>query len=150
MAANRDELIRVGALGIRFLVDADDSAGGAAIFETEVPVGSQPPAPHSHDGYEETIYGIEGVTTWTVDGQTIAIGQGEAYCIRRGDVHAFVNRGDTHAKFLAVVTPAVLGPEFFREVGAVVASAGGGPPDPAKVGEVMRRHGLTPASPSQA
>ena len=28
---------------------------------------------------------------------------------------------------------------------AVIAAARGGPPDPAAVGEVMRRHGLTPA-----
>jgi hypothetical protein len=45
---------------------------------------------------------------------------------------------------LAVVTPGVLGPEFFRELGAVVD--GGGPPDRGRVGEVMRRHGLTPAA----
>jgi quercetin dioxygenase-like cupin family protein len=150
MAANRDELIRVGALGIRFLVDAEDSAGGAAIFEVEVPVGSQPPAPHSHDGYEETVYGIEGVSTWTVDGRTFEVGSGEAYCIPRGAVHSFTNRSDGHCKMLAVVTPGVLGPEFFREVGAVVAAAGGGPPDREKVGEVMRRHGLTPAPPPAA
>jgi quercetin dioxygenase-like cupin family protein len=150
MTADRDELIRVGALGIRFLVDAEDSAGGTAIFETEIPVGSHPPAPHSHDGYEETVYGLEGVTTWTVDGRDIEIGVGQAYCIPRGVVHSFTNRGDTHAKVLAVVTPGVLGPEFFREVGAVVAAADGGPPDRAKVGEVMRRHGLTPAPPATA
>src|SRR3954463_10051726 len=111
MAADREELIRVGALGIRFLIDAEDSGGGAAIFETEIPVGSQPPAPHSHDGYEETVYGVEGVTAWAVEGQTFEIAPGQAYCIRRGDVHGFVNAGDTHAKILAIVTPGVLGPE---------------------------------------
>ena len=51
----------------------------------------------------------------------------------------------TEAKALAIVTPGILGPDFFREVGAVVAAAAGGPPDMAKVGEVMRRHGLTQA-----
>jgi quercetin dioxygenase-like cupin family protein len=150
MTANREELIHVGALGIRFLVDAEDSAGGAAIFEVGVPVGAQPPAPHSHDAYEETIYGLEGVSTWTVDGRSIEIGAGEAFCIPRGAVHAFTNLGETHCKMLAVVTPGVLGPDFFRELGAVVAGAAGGPPDREKVGEVMRRHGLTPAAPTSA
>jgi quercetin dioxygenase-like cupin family protein len=140
-----DEVIRVGGLGIRFLVEAADSGASVAVFECDVPVGSHPPAPHSHDGYEETIYGLEGISTWTVEGREIEIGVGDAFCIPRGDVHMFVNRGDTHSKFLAVVTPGVLGPEFFREVGAVVAAANGGPPDRQKVGEVMRRHGLTPA-----
>jgi hypothetical protein len=47
---------------------------------------------------------------------------------------------------LAVVTPGVLGPGFFRELGAVIADANGGPPDRGRIGEVMRRHGLTPAA----
>ena len=49
------------------------------------------------------------------------------------------------ATFLAIATPGVFGPAYFREIGAVVAAAGGGPPDLAAIGEVMRRHGLTPA-----
>jgi hypothetical protein len=44
---------------------------------------------------------------------------------------------------LCVLTPGVLGPEFFREMAAVVG--GPTPPDPAKMGEIMRRHGLIPA-----
>jgi hypothetical protein len=44
----------------------------------------------------------------------------------------------------------VLGPDYFREVAAVFADSGGGPPDLARIGEVMRRHGLTPAPPPTA
>jgi hypothetical protein len=39
-------------------------------------------------------------------------------------------------------------PDYFREIHAVLASTHGGPPDMAKVAEVMRRHGLTPAPPA--
>jgi hypothetical protein len=102
------------------------------------------PAPHSHDAFEETIYGLEGVTTWTVGARTLDIGPGEAICIPRGAVHGFGNRGTVDAKFLAVATPGVMGPEYFREVHDVLASNPGGPPDPARIAEVMRRHGLTP------
>ena len=63
----------------------------------------------------------------------------------RGAVHGFENRGDADASFLAVVTPGLLGPDYFREVRDVIAAAAGGPPDLAAVGEVMRRHGVTPA-----
>jgi quercetin dioxygenase-like cupin family protein len=139
------ETIRVGALGIRFLVEGEDSNGSLAVFEATVPVGGRPPAPHSHDGYEETIYGLEGVTTWTIDRTTTEITPGDAICILRGAVHHFDNHGTDDAKFLAVVSPGVLGPAFFREMGAVVAAADGSPPDREKLGEVMRRHGLTPA-----
>jgi hypothetical protein len=60
-------------------------------------------------------------------------------------VHHFDNLGDETATTLAVVTPGVLGPEYFREIAAVIAAAQGGPPDMAAVAAVMRRHGLTPA-----
>jgi quercetin dioxygenase-like cupin family protein len=148
MSAGPSEVIGVGALGIRFLVESDDSNGSAAVFECEVPTGAGPPAPHSHDAYEETIYGLAGITTWTVEGRVTEIGPGEAICIRRGEVHHFDNRAGENAKFLAVVSPGVLGPEFFREMGAVVAAATGAPADRRRIGEVMRRHGLTPAPPA--
>jgi hypothetical protein len=48
-----------------------------------------------------------------------------------------------------VITPAAIGPPFFRESAEVINAAAGGLPDRAKMGEIMRRHGLTPA-PSQA
>lgn len=34
---------------------------------------------------------------------------------------------------------------YFRAIGEVLAASAGGPPDLAAIGEVMRRHGLTPA-----
>jgi hypothetical protein len=39
-------------------------------------------------------------------------------------------------------------PDYVREIHEVLASAAGGPPDMAKVAEIMRRHGLTPAPPA--
>jgi quercetin dioxygenase-like cupin family protein len=105
------------------------------------------PVAHSHDGYEETVYGLEGALTWTVEGERHEVGPGEALCIRRGDVHHFENEGEADARVLAAVTPGVLGPAYFRELAALVDEAvtAGRPPDPARIGEVMVRHGLTPA-----
>jgi len=142
------ETITVGQLGVRFLVEAGDSNGSAAVFECYVPANSRMPAPHSHDAFEETIYGLEGVTTWTVDGETIEIGPGEAVCVPRGAIHRFENRGSMDAKFLAIATPGVFGPDYFHEIGEVLAASAGGAPDLAAAAEVMRRHGLTPAQPA--
>ena len=47
------------------------------------------PIAHSHDGYEETIYGLAGVLTLTVNGRPIEVAQGEALCVPRGVVHGF-------------------------------------------------------------
>jgi quercetin dioxygenase-like cupin family protein len=139
------EEIKVGEVVIRFLVEGERSAGSVAVFEFDVPAGARVPAAHSHDGYEETIYGLQGVLTWTVEGTPTDVGPGEALFIPRGVVHHFINTRDIDAKALAIVTPGVLGPDFFREVAAVLDAASGGPPDLAAIATVMRRHGLTPA-----
>jgi len=148
--ATDNETITVGALSVRFLIEAADSNGTASVFECHVPANARMPAPHSHDRFEETIYGLEGVSTWTIDGETVEIGPGEAVCVPRGQIHGFENHGSVDAKFLAIATPAVFGPAYFREIGEVLAATAGGPPDLAAMGEVMRRHGLTPAPPSAA
>jgi hypothetical protein len=44
-----------------------------------------------------------------------------------------------------MITPAAIGPQYFREAAEVIHAAAGGPPDRAKMAEIMRRHGLTPA-----
>jgi quercetin dioxygenase-like cupin family protein len=146
MSTSTREEIRIGQMAIRFLVEGEQSGGSVAIFEFDVPVGTKVAAAHSHDGYEETIYGLEGALTWTVEGTPIDVGPGEVLCIRRGEVHQFDNTRDIDAKALAVVTPGILGPDYFREVAAVLEAAAGGPPDLAAIAAVMRRHGLTPAS----
>jgi quercetin dioxygenase-like cupin family protein len=148
--ATGNDTITVGAFGVRFLVEAADSNGTASVFECYVPANAKMPAPHSHDGFEETIYGLEGATTWTIAGETVQIGPGEAVCVPRGEIHGFENHGSVDAKFLAVATPAVFGPAYFREIGEVLAATAAGPPDLTAIGEVMRRHGLTPAPPSAA
>ena len=143
-----DETITLGPLGVRFLITGAESNGSVAAFELAVPAAERLAAPaHSHDHYEETIYGIDGVITWTVDGVAIEVGPGQALCIPRGAVHRFDNLGARNAKALCVISPAAIGPEYFREAAAVIEAAAGGPPDKAKLVEVMLRHGLTPAAP---
>lgn len=141
-----DETVRLGPLAVRFLVTGGDATDSVALFELTVPAGQRLMAPaHSHDHYEETIYGLEGVLTWTVDGKAIDVGPGQALCIPRGAVHRFDNNGGQDAKALCAVTPAAIGPEYFREAAEVMKAAAGGPPDRVKMAEIMRRHGLTPA-----
>ena len=143
-----EETIRLGPLAVHFLLTGENSTGSIAAFELIVPGTQRLAAPaHSHDHYEETIYGIGGVLTWTVDGKPIDVGPGQAVCIPRGAIHRFDNNGSQEAKALCVITPAAIGPEYFREFAEVLNAAAGGPPDRTKMAEIMRRHGLTPAPP---
>jgi quercetin dioxygenase-like cupin family protein len=145
MVNGRSEEIKIGQLAIRFLLEGRASGGSVAVFEFDVAAGAKVPIAHSHDAYEETIYGLAGVLTWTVDGRRSEVGKGGVLCIPRGAVHRFDNFHPADAKILAIVTPGILGPDYFREMAAVIQSAVGGPPDPAAMAAVMRRHGLTPA-----
>jgi quercetin dioxygenase-like cupin family protein len=143
------EIIRIGAIEIRFLLDGDDTGGRLSVFEFVVPPGARVPAPHYHEQVDEVAYGLEGVLTFTVDGKANRIGPGDRCFIPRGAVHHFVNTGDEPTRTLSVLTPATIGPAYFRDMAALFAA--GGPPDPARVAETMRRHGLivVPPGPSQ-
>jgi quercetin dioxygenase-like cupin family protein len=138
----KNEIIRVGKIEIKFLLEAADTNGSVAMFEFTVPVGVKMPQPHLHKDYDETIYGVEGVATFTVEGKAVDIGPGESCFVPRGAVHGFNNLQQTDAKALAIITPALLGPDFFQETAAIVNA--GGPPDLEKLKAVMLKHGLVP------
>ena len=148
MATQTREEIKVGQVAVRFLVDGEASGGSVAVFEFDVPAGARVPVAHCHDGYEETIYGLEGVLTWTLEGRRVEVAPGEVLVIPRGAVHNFANHGATDARGLAIVTPGLLGPAYFREAAAILdaAAAAGTAPDFAALAAVMARHGLTCAA----
>lgn len=140
------EPVDLGPITIHFSVEAEDSDGSATVSRCDVMAGAGVPIAHSHDGFEETIYGIDGTVTFTIDGEPVDIGAGDAVCIRRGQVHSFA-AGDDGASFLAIATPGVFGRAYFEDVATVLAAADGGAPDPEAIKAVMLRHGLTPAAP---
>jgi quercetin dioxygenase-like cupin family protein len=143
-----EETIKIGLLGIRFLLTGDDPSGTVSLFEVLVPVGQKLAAPaHKNDAYEEVLYGIKGVLTWTVDGTPLEVGPGQALCIPRGAVHRFDNLGNEDVKQLAVISPAIMGPAYFREAAEVIDAAAGGLPDRANMMDVFRHHGMTLVAP---
>jgi quercetin dioxygenase-like cupin family protein len=145
-----EEAIQMGAsgIGIRFLLTREDTNGTMSVFEVRVPAGQKLTAPaHKNDAYEEVLYGIEGVLTWTVDGTPIEVGPGQALCIPRGSVHRFDNFGSVDVKQLCLISPPVMGPGYFREAAEAIGAAAGGPPDRAKMSEIFQRHGMTVAAP---
>jgi len=141
----KKETIKAGQVTIDFLLEASDTNGSAAMFEFTVPAGAKVPLPHYHENFDETIYGLKGIMTFTVGGKETHISPGETCFIPRGAVHGFNNLTQKDAQALAVITPALLGPIYFREVAEIVNA--GGPPDLEKLKSVMAKHGLIPALP---
>lgn len=136
------EIIRIGGLELRFLQSKEETNGSLDLFEMTAPPSGKMPVPHYHRDWDESVYGLDGTITFTVAGTSRDIGPGEHLFIPRGVVHGFENRSGATARCLSVLTPGVLGPGYFRELAALIAV---GPPDEAKVREIMLRHGLVPA-----
>lgn len=134
------DVIRIGQIEIRYLLHGADTDGRLATFAVTVPSNVRVPAPHRHLTYDESVVGLAGTCTFIVDGIEHRLAAGQALFIRRGAVHQFINRDTETARFIATVTPGVLRAEYFREIAAVVNA--GGPPNLARIAEIMARHGL--------
>ena len=139
------EIIRMGGLELRFLQTRETTGGGIDMFEMTVQPNARMPVPHYHDRWDETVYGLTGITTWRINGQDTRIGPGESGFIKRGVVHGFCNDTQEPARCLSILSPGVLGPAYFREMAELLS---GGAPDLARMKETMLRYGLVPAPPA--
>ena len=139
-----NEIIQFGSLELRFLQSGQDTDAGLDLFEMLLRPGGRMPVPHYHESWDETIYGLSGISTWRIDGKDIDLAPGETVFIKRGIVHGFTNRSNDPATCLCLLSPGALGPQYFKEMAALFA---GGAPDPAKMKETMLRYGLVPVMP---
>lgn len=144
MHSTRNELITIGSLSMRFLVDGRDTTGHMAMAEMVVQPLAKVPPPHRHVDVDETIYVLEGSLTYRVDDCVRVLNAGDHCFSPRGSVHHFSNPGDVPARVLVVFSPANIGPDYFREVAGVLGA--GGAPDMNMMEAVMKRHGLEVAS----
>jgi quercetin dioxygenase-like cupin family protein len=144
---NTSEIIKIGQIEIRFLLESPRTNEQLAMFEFFVPSTAKVPLPHYHESYDETVYGLEGNMTFMVGEKTIELEKGQTYFIPRGVIHGFKNLSQQDAKVLAVATPGLIGPEYFKEMAAIVNA--GGPPDIDKIKSVFKKHGLVPVIDTQ-
>jgi len=140
------EEIKIGELTLRFLFDGKDTDNSLVVFEMLVPPNTKVPAPHYHIHVDETLYVIEGTLHQLYGAETRVLNPGDKIFIKRGTVHGFNNTGTVAARVLCFLAPASIGPEYFREIAAVVNA--GGPPDIQQLLAIMKRHGLEPVKPA--
>jgi quercetin dioxygenase-like cupin family protein len=65
-----DDVIRLGPIEVRYRLEAGQTAGNLTMFEFTVRAQARVPVAHSHDAFDETVYGLDGILTWTLDGET--------------------------------------------------------------------------------
>ena len=139
--------IQVGQLSIRYLLDGASTAS-MGMFELTVPPNSNVPPTHSHTENDECVYVLEGKLRYAVGAEVRDLQVGDNMFSPKGSVHQFSNPFESPARALVVQSPDI-GAQYFRDVAAVVNTAGG-PPDKAAMVGVMARYGLTPAAPPPA
>jgi quercetin dioxygenase-like cupin family protein len=138
------ETIKIGQLELNFMQSGETTNNEMVVFEFLIPPGAKVPIPHYHKDVDELVYGLEGTTTSTLDGQAIEVNPGDTLFIPRGATHHHDNRTQSMAKTLIVLSPATIGPAYFHEMSELIKP--GVPPDPQKAKEIMLRHGLVPVT----
>jgi len=116
------ETIRFNDLEVRFLQSKDDTEGSLDLFEMTLQPNARMPIPHHHENWDETIHGLVGTTTWRLNGHDVTVGPGETVFIKHGVVHGFRSDTQEPAACLCILTPGVLGPAYFREMAALLAT----------------------------
>lgn len=138
------ETIHVGGMNITFLQTRHETADALDAFELTIPPAASVIVPHTHLHYDEWILGMDGITTWTMNGEILLLHPGESLSIPRGAPHFFANLHDKIARVLCLQTPGVMGPEYYREIAAFYHPDA---PDPASIRKVMHRYGVEPLTP---
>jgi mannose-6-phosphate isomerase-like protein (cupin superfamily) len=137
-------LIRVGNITVTFIKSRHETNGALDLFEMTIPPNIDMLIPHLHRDYDESIIGMNGTTTWTVNGKPITVRRGEQLFIPRGAVHAYANRHKTSARIMCVLTPGLIGPEYFHDLAAAINIEG--TPSMAEIGTIMARYGVVPVT----
>lgn len=139
------EQVAIGELKLNFLLDGNDTDGTLVMFEMHVPPNAKVPVPHYHVHVDETLYVIEGTLTQIYGSEILELKAGDKLFIKRGIVHGFSNHGRETARVLCTLSPASIGPDYFKEIAAALSM--GGPPDIQQIVAIMKRHGLEPVKP---
>jgi mannose-6-phosphate isomerase-like protein (cupin superfamily) len=144
MSKLQPEHIRVGALEVVFHGNRAHTSGHADVYEVIIPEGARVPGAHHHVDVDEIITVLTGTVTYRIGDEILELGPGESAYSPKGIPHHFANRHSGTARMIITATPGRMGPEYFREVAAVLAA--GGPPDMGKLKTVMNKYGLEPVA----
>jgi quercetin dioxygenase-like cupin family protein len=115
-----------------------ESTGGVFAADViDMPPGWAAVAAHTHLSHEETFYVLDGVVTYTLDGETVVGEKGSTLYVPRGVRHGFGNRQAEPARVLNLFTPA--GYEKFFPLLAEVFDAAEGKPSREALAKVFGR-----------
>jgi mannose-6-phosphate isomerase-like protein (cupin superfamily) len=130
---------RLGSIGVRFMIDGEDSGGGFSLVEHPMPSGKLGAPLHRHSREDEYSFVLEGRVGALLGDEVVYGEPGDLIFKPRDQWHTFWNAGDEPARILEIISPAGF-EHYFEELVELLPDAG--PPDPEKIGELAARYGL--------
>lgn len=103
----------------RIIMSGEQTGGAFATIDMLIPPGGGP-GPHSHAGFQESFYVIDGEIEFKSEASTYIATTGTFVSIPKGGIiHGFKNKTDATVHLLCTVIPSGL-EEMFIEMGKVV------------------------------
>jgi mannose-6-phosphate isomerase-like protein (cupin superfamily) len=128
----------LGSIGVRFLIDGDESGGGFSLVEHPMSARALAAPLHRHTREDEYSYVIEGQVGALLGDDVVIGGPGDLIFKPRNQWHTFWNAGDEPARLLEIISPAGF-EQFFAEL---VALGGVAQAEPQTLAALSDRYGL--------
>ena len=138
LGAGEGNRVRLGGLGVRFMIPGEDSAGGFSLVEHPLEPRALAAPLHRHSREDEYSYVLSGRIGALLGGRLVFGDAGDLIYKPRGEWHTFWNAGDSEASLLEIISPAGF-ERYFEEIGRLFAD---GKPQPEKIGPIAERYGL--------
>ncbi len=133
------ETVQLGGMGVRFMVDGDESGGGFSLVEHPIAPHALCAPMHRHANEDEYSYVLEGRMGAKLGDDVVFAEAGDLVFKPRNQWHTFWNPGDEPARVLEIISPAGF-ENYFRELAKMLAE--GASLDPEEMGEFMAGYGF--------
>jgi quercetin dioxygenase-like cupin family protein len=138
LGPDQGESVQLLALGVRFLVDGEQTGGAFSLVEHPLPPRALGSPLHTHHNEDEYSFVLQGRFGVQLGDEVCELGPGDLLFKPRGVAHAFWNAGDEPARLLELISPAGF-EHYFRDLAPLLAAA---ERDQAAIGEVVARYQL--------
>jgi quercetin dioxygenase-like cupin family protein len=128
----------LGSIGVRFMVDGDESGGGFSLVEHPMSPRALAAPLHRHLREDEYSYVLEGRVGALLGDDVVIAAPGDLIFKPRNQWHTFWNAGDEPARLLEIISPAGF-ERFFHEL---VDLGGVAQAEPLVLGELCARYEL--------